>query len=167
MKQRACPHCHEVGTLNRHGFLTGYVASVVDLKQRGYRIYCSNRHKRQGCGRTFSIFMAHVIRNFAITTMQLYAFVFSIVNGCAIKHAWQAEEGLFRPANKTLYRIYQRFRQRLSHIRTTLTLNNKALQNLDFPSSVAETLAHIQFSLPEQSACLFTRFQTCFDTSIL
>ena len=58
LKERACPWCRAVGCLIRHGFLRGYGAAAAERVQRGWRVFCSNRGRKQGCGRTFAILLA-------------------------------------------------------------------------------------------------------------
>ena len=69
LKQTPCPHCKVVGTLIRHGFLYGFDESNPQRKTvRARRIFCSNRHARRGCGRTFSVWFADKIRRLSLTT---------------------------------------------------------------------------------------------------
>ena len=69
LKQTPCPHCKVVGTLIRHGFLYGFDDSNPQRKTvRARRIFCSNRHARPGCGRTFSVWLADKIRRLSLTT---------------------------------------------------------------------------------------------------
>ena len=55
LKLTPCPHCRTVGTLIRHGVLTGFDDSSSRRTVRARRIFCSNRHRRCGCGRTVSV----------------------------------------------------------------------------------------------------------------
>ena len=61
LKQRRCPHCALAGFVICHGFLRGYGAAGAALAIRGFRFLCSNRRRRQGCGRTYSILLAYVL----------------------------------------------------------------------------------------------------------
>src|SRR5271167_4462743 len=71
-----CPHCHAVGFLIRHGALFGFDDSSPRRPTlRARRIFCSNRHKRRGCGRTFSVWLADKIRRLSLTTAALGAFL--------------------------------------------------------------------------------------------
>ena len=76
LKQTPCPHCKVVGTLIRHGFLYGFDEHSLKRKTlRARRIFCSNRHRRRGCGRTFSVWIANKIRRLSITTRTLLTFL--------------------------------------------------------------------------------------------
>ncbi len=56
LMQMPCPHCQTTGTLNRHGSLHGFDDESPQRKTlRARRIFCSNRGRRAGCGRIFSI----------------------------------------------------------------------------------------------------------------
>src|SRR5476649_1963438 len=64
LKQTPCPHCKVVGALIRHGYLRGYDECNSKQKTvRARRIFCSNRHARHGCGRTFSVWLADKVRD--------------------------------------------------------------------------------------------------------
>ena len=66
LKLIPCPHCQVVGTLIRHGFLSGFDDADPRRKSlRARRILCSNRNARPGCGRTFSVWAADKIRRLA------------------------------------------------------------------------------------------------------
>jgi hypothetical protein len=47
LKLTPCPHCRAVGTLIRHGVLTGFDDSSPRRTVRARRIFCSNRHRRR------------------------------------------------------------------------------------------------------------------------
>ncbi len=68
IKQCACPFCKRVGRLIFHGFLRGYMESSSERVIRGRRIFCNNRKKSRGCGRTFSLLLVQFIKGFTITS---------------------------------------------------------------------------------------------------
>ena len=115
-----CPHCQKSGHLILHGYLLGYDERSNHLKTiRGRRIFCSNRDRRQGCGRTFSILAAHILKNFTITTLSLWNFLNNIVLGMN-KHA--AFGFLQLPfSSSSIYRFYQHIYIRQQKIRTLLS----------------------------------------------
>ena len=76
LKLTACPHCKRVGTLIRHGYLRGYDEQHQRQKTvRAWRIFCNNRKRSNGCGRTFSVWVANKIRRLFLTTDGLWAFL--------------------------------------------------------------------------------------------
>lgn len=58
--KQSCPHCNAKETLCSHGFIhkLGHFSSKNLI---GKRIYCSNRHQKNGCGRTFQLYLADFI----------------------------------------------------------------------------------------------------------
>ena len=66
----SCPFCHMIGTLICHGKLKGHGEDNYnkDKNYRGQRVICNARRKhRSGCGHTFSIVSAKILKNFCIT----------------------------------------------------------------------------------------------------
>ena len=75
LKTTACPHCQAVGTLNRHGTLTGYSDAGPGRVVRGRRAFCSNRGRRPGCGQTVTVWAAGTIRRLSLTARTVGAFL--------------------------------------------------------------------------------------------
>ena len=72
LKTTPCPHCRAVGTLNRHGTLTGYDDTGPGRAVRGRRAFCSNRGRRPGCGRTVTVWAAGTIRRLSLTARTVW-----------------------------------------------------------------------------------------------
>ena len=62
LKLRACPACAQTGFLNFHGALVGYGGQGSERRKRGHRVYCSNRHHKRGCGKTFSVLFSLLLK---------------------------------------------------------------------------------------------------------
>ena len=68
VKQRRCPFCQLIGFLICHGYLRGFSPDCPEGSDsaedalRGWRFYCSNRGRRQGCGHTFSVLLSRCLR---------------------------------------------------------------------------------------------------------
>jgi hypothetical protein len=76
LKITPCPHCQKAGSLIRHGFLRGYDQQHQRHKTiRAARIFCSNRNRSTGCGRTFSVWLADKIRHLFLGADSLWAFL--------------------------------------------------------------------------------------------
>lgn len=88
-KLQACPHCGRTGTLIGHGMLFGYAERTQERVVRGRRLFCSNRNRRPGCGRTLSIWLGAVIAGFVVRTRTLSHFVGEITEGKTRKAAWK------------------------------------------------------------------------------
>ena len=107
LKLMPCPHCKAIGTLIRHGFLYGFDESSPRQKTlRARRIFCSNRHARPGCGRTFSVWIADKIRRLSLTAGALWRFLELAIAG-SIQAASRAVD--CRLSDRTWQRIWQRF----------------------------------------------------------
>src|SRR5690606_41180404 len=83
--------CRQSGTLIGHGFLRGYAERGSGLVVRGRRIFCSNRGKRPGCGRTFSVKLGCVLSGFVVRTLTLWCFVQAVLGGLTLRAAWLVE----------------------------------------------------------------------------
>ena len=76
LKSTRCPHCKSVGSLIRHGCLRGYDDQHPSRKTvRAQRVFCSNRHRAQGCGRTFNIWWADKVSRLFLTAESLWQFL--------------------------------------------------------------------------------------------
>ena len=162
LKQTPCPHCKVVGTLIRHGFLRGFDDRSPQQKTvRARRIFCSNRQARRGCGRTFSVWIADKIRRCGLTTGALWRFLQCAAAG-RIRAAIRAAD--CHLSDRSLQRIWKRFNQGQSKIRTALSgrcpppelppqLPRRAAQR-----PAAQVLAHLQAAFPD-AHCPIAAFQ--------
>lgn len=148
LKMTPCPHCQKVGSLIRHGFLRGYDQEHQLHKTiRATRIFCSNRNRSSGCGRTFSVWMADKIRRLFLGADSLWAF---LTQAAASNNKLAA----FRKLDCSLsdsapYRIWKRFFQAQTTIRTALTgLCPPPKTASDNPAQL--TLAHLQKAFQEE-----------------
>lgn len=155
--------------LIRHGYLRGYDDGRPQRRTvRARRIFCSNRNRRRGCGRTFSVLSAERIRRLSLTTPRLWRFLQHAVADriAAAIHAAQSHL-----SSRTWQRIWKRFQQGQSKIRTAL-LARCPPPNLPATSSqrpaqqaAAHTLAHLEAAFPNAD-CPLAAFQhalqTCF-----
>lgn len=163
-KLTTCPHCGRVGTLIGHGKLWGYAERAGQLVVRGRRFFCSDRFRRPGCGRTFSVLVEQVLRTFTVRAGTLLGFVDAVVGGATRKAAWE------RVASGALslssgYRLWRRLGEAQAHIRT------KLLSVLPPPPSNArqpwaQLLLHLEVAVPV-APCRFARFQRHFQTHLL
>jgi hypothetical protein len=167
LKQTRCPHCKVVGTLIRHGFLYGFDESSPRQKTvRARRIFCSNRQARAGCGRTFSVWFADKIRRLSLTTGALWRFLQGAVAG-SILAAIRAVD--CRLSERTWQRIWKRFDQGQSQIRTALCGRcpppelPPRLPNNPTRQPAAQVLAHLQAAFPD-AHCPIAVFQHTLKT---
>jgi hypothetical protein len=159
IKQTPCPHCKAVGALIRHGALYGFDDSSPQRKTlRARRIFCSNRNKRRGCGRTFSVWMADKIRRLSLTTGHLWRFLQRAAAG-SIAAAIRAANGHL--SDRTWQRIWKRFDHSQSKIRTALLGRCPPPELPADPwrrPAAAHVLAHLQAAFPNAD-CPIATFQ--------
>jgi len=161
LKTTPCPHCQRVGTLIRHGFLRGYDENHQHNKTvRAWRIYCSNRKRSPGCGRTFSVWFANNIKRLFWTANALWTFLKQAVQtGNKFKAFENLNGGL---SDSAPYRIWKRFLDAQSAIRT-------ALARICRPPQIASqqpaelTLAHLETAFPDHP-CPIAAFQISLNT---
>lgn len=142
LKLTACPHCQRVGNLIRHGFLRGYDEQHRRHKAvRAQRIFCSNRNRTTGCGRTFSVWRANRIKRLFLTAESLWAFLKQAVDsGNKLQAFRNLHSGL---SDSGPYRIWRRFVAAQSAIRTALARWSRPPQ-IDAAEPAAVTIAHLE-----------------------
>jgi hypothetical protein len=163
LKQTPCPHCRVVGMLIRHGTLHGFDDSSPQRKTlRARRIFCSNRNARRGCGRTFSVWLADKIRQLSLTAGTLWRFLQRAVAGSLLA---AIRAGDSRLSNRTWQRIWKRFLQGQSKIRTALCGRCPPPESPPRPPPsnptrlpAAHVLAHLQAAFPD-APCPIAAFQ--------
>ena len=167
LKQTRCPHCKVVGTLIRHGCLYGFDESSPRRETlRARRIFCSNRNARPGCGRTFSIWLADKIRRLTLTTAALWQFLQLAVAGSMLAASRALD---CRLSDRTWQRIWKRFDQGQSKIRTALCgrcsppeLPSRLPAN-PARQAAAQVLAHLHAAFAD-ALCPIAAFQLTMQT---
>jgi hypothetical protein len=158
LKLTPCPHCRTVGTLIRHGILTGFDDSSPRRTVRARRIFCSNRHRRCGCGRTVSVWFADKIRRLSLTTRTVWTFLKRAVAGSIATAIRDTDSPR---SDRTFRRIWSRFQRNQSAIRTALLSRGPPPEG-PAPSSRrladAQVLAHLHSAFP-QAECPIAAFQ--------
>ena len=163
LKLTPCPHCKVVGTLIRHGFLYGYDESSQRKTLRAQRVFCSNRNRRPGCGRTFSVWLADKIRRLSLTTSGLWRFLQRAATVGILKASRAVDCHL---SDRTWQRIWKRFDQGQSKIRTALLGRGPPPELPAEPArrpAAAQVLAHLQAAFPDAD-CPVTAFQHAMQT---
>lgn len=160
LKLTPCPHCKVVGTLIRHGVLRGYdEGSPRRRTVRARRVFCSNRHRRPGCGRTTSVWLADKVRRLSLTTRALGRFLRNAVAG-GIAAAVRAVADCQR-SDRTWQRIWRRFDLGQSRIRTALLACRPPPDAPAGPArrpAAAQVLAHLRAAFPSAD-CPIAAFQ--------
>ena len=119
LKCTPCPHCKHIGAMNRHGYLRGYDEQHFKHKAvRAVRVFCSNRGNAAGCGRTFSLWVATKVKRLFLDTKPLWQFLrLAVTTGNKFKAFASLESCM---SHSAVYRIWKRFTQKQSVIRTKL-----------------------------------------------
>jgi len=150
--------------LNRHSFLYGNdLDKAGQQAKRGQRVFCSDRGPRDGCGQTFSIFLAEVLPRHSCTAPLLRELLVKLLAGLSIK---SAVESLGLPlALESSYHLLRRLRRRLDVLRCSLSGRQEP------PSSsqndpLLQTVEHLQ-SVFAQALCPVSEFQLVFQQPLL
>lgn len=125
-----CHHCGKHGQLVSHGFVYRKQHNA-NPKAVAKRIFCSNRHRRSGCGRTQQLYLSEVLPRLSYTTIHLFVFLASLIAGLTIHQSYQQATGSHEPRNA--YRWLHKASLRLSNYRTSLQRPDLASR---FPSRV-------------------------------
>ena len=161
LKLTPCPHCQVVGALIRHGFLYGFDERSPQHKtMRARRIFCSNRQARPGCGRTFSVWCADNIRRLSLTTGGLWRFLQCAVAGTIVAAIRALDCHL---SERTLQRVWKRFRHGQSQIRTALLGRCPPPELPAEHRPEAQVLAHLRATFPD-APCPIAAFQQTLRT---
>jgi len=155
-----------MGALVLNGRLLGYdeCSNTVTII-RGRRIFCSNRKVRDnGCGSSFCILDANVIKNFTISAPSLWRFL----------------EGVKEPSDRLVcfreleithdesaaYRLYKRFVHRISFIRSMLGTLCVRVNLPAVGSAFTQTIAHLK-AVFKKASCPIAAFQHRLGVSFL
>jgi hypothetical protein len=164
LKLTACPHCGSVGNLIRHGYLRGYDDQHQRRKTtRAQRVFCSNRRRATGCGRTFSVWWADKVQRLFLTAESLWAFLNNAVtSGNKLQSFRDLHSGL---SDSAPYRIWKRFVRAQSAIRTALARVCEPPE-CTAEHSAALTLAHLEAAFPDHHSPI-SGFQTKLQASFM
>ena len=162
LKTMACPHCKQFGFLIRHGFLRGYDQTQRRGKTvRARRVFCSNRNRATGCGRTFSVWTADKIKRLFLDADSLWEFLRQAVLTGNRRQAFQSLES--RLSDSATYRIWKRFDQAQSAIRTALGTVCKPPEIVS-KQPAGLTLAHLEAAFKQHPLDPIAAFQVTLQT---
>ena len=157
-KLHPCPHCQCVGALNAHGSVSGYAEVGSERVARGHRFFCSNRHRRPGCGRTFTLWLADVLRCCVVRTATLWRFLSAIAGGQSRQAAWQLSGGSVL-STRSGYRLCDRFARAGPRLRSLLSSLCPPPTSTS-PLPIAQLIDHLRLALLAEPLSAFQyRFQ--------
>lgn len=137
-----------------HGRVFGYAESSSERVIRGHRLLCSNRHRREGCGRTVTVWLAAILPGRIVRTATIFAYVAAVATGSSAAAAWREASSM---TLRTGYRIRRRLALAGPGIRTAL-LSRAPPPPVESPSTDAQLLAHVRAALGADVTS-FDRFQ--------
>ena len=149
-----------------HSKLYGNDPSARDGKaqrQRGQRVWCCNRGRRGGCGRSFCIFLVDVLPRHTVRSATLWSLLERWLDGGSIKAAAEALELPF--GLETLYHLLQRMRRRLTTVRSVLC-GQRPPPASSQSDPLLQTVEHLRRLFP-QSDCPCADFQLHFQRPLL
>jgi hypothetical protein len=127
-------------------------------------VFCSNRGRRGGCGRSFALFLAEVLPRHSVTSSILARLLIALLAGAAIKAAAEAQRAPF--ALETFYRLVRRLRGRLDVVRTCLHRTQPAPDSRQ-ADTLAQTTEHLLAVFPVAVGGVVAAFQLCFQCPLL
>jgi hypothetical protein len=150
--------------LNRHSFLYGNDPfDCAKEAVRGQRVFCSNRGRRGGCGKTFSVFLADTLPRHTLTATLLWQWLIQKLAGLSAKAA--AEKANLSFALETVYRVGRKLRGRLDRLRTLLCREQAPPASAQV-DPVLQSMEHLQSVFPRQQ-CPPAAFQLYFQVPFL
>jgi len=159
---RPCDHCRRAGRLIGHGRLVGYSEVSSDRVVRGHRLFCSNRGRRDGCGRTIAVLLASVVPRRITGAATIFAFLVALAEGTNAAEAWRRSSEM---TLRTGYRVRAALGRADPAIRTVL-LARAPPPSVASASPRAQLVAHLREVLGADLAS-FDRFQITFQSPIL
>jgi hypothetical protein len=163
LKLLTCPHCGRAETLNAHGPLRGYVERGSEFVVRGWRVYCANRGRRRGCGRTFSALLAEVLWGFVTRAETLLGFVLEVLGGASRATAWRRVSSGSSLRNG--YRLWKRLSEEQPRLRSLLCRHTPPVSS-ESREPLQALRRHLEAALP-QAEPLFASFQVRFQQPLL
>jgi len=143
LKQQRCPHCGKFGTLNRHSLLSGKGFGIQCQRlPRGQRVYCSNRRRKRGCGRTFSIYLCTTLPRHGVDALTLSRLLAGLLGGLSLKCAAESLRAPF--ALETFYHLRKRLRLRMDALRALLLRQTGPPPPCGRADPFLHTLAHLR-----------------------
>ena len=132
-----CPHCKKYGNLILHG----YLISFKNGDMRGHRIFCSNRGRKNGCGRTWSVLQSRILPNMSFDANTLWRIFHNYSTGIP-KLTCLRQTGASW-STSSLYRIFRLLQTNQSHIRSLLVQIDKP-PDTQTSDPLVLTIEHLQ-----------------------
>ena len=141
LKLRACPACAETGHLIFHGALAGYGGQGSERQKRGHRVFCSNRHRKRGCGKTFSVLFSLLLKARIIPAKLVSSFLSTVLAGACRHAAWLSVTHGF--SLESGYRIWRDWALGQAYLRTWLCRKSPPPRPECIGDGLTQTWAHL------------------------
>jgi len=126
-------------------------------------MFCSNRGRRGGCGRTFSIVLADILPRHTMTASLVWPWLLKLLAGLSLKAA--AEKVRLPFALETVYRLRRKLRRQLDRLRARLCREQSPPVS-GHSDPLLQTVEHLRQVFP-CSACPPAEFQLHFQRPFL
>jgi hypothetical protein len=159
LKLRACPSCAQTGHLIFHGPLVGYASGGSQRQKRGQRVFCSNRFRKRGCGKTFSVLFSLLLKARIIPAGLVAIFLATVMTGSCRQAAWLSLRHGF--SLESGYRIWREWVSGQAYLRTWLCRKIPPPRPEQIGDGLAQTWAHLRCAFAGQP-CPVAAFQEHF-----
>ncbi|VAX37286.1 hypothetical protein MNBD_UNCLBAC01-404 [hydrothermal vent metagenome] len=122
---------------------------LMELVLRGHRIYCSNRARREGCGKTFSIMLYTLFKKYIITTDLLWLYLKNISEGFNSLKAFDSLQSIFQTS--TAYRLIKTIILNIPTLRTLLLNKHPPPKSFKTSNPLIDTILHLQSAFAHHS----------------
>lgn len=126
LDQVPCRHCRQTQQLVSHGFVYKKQAGA-EPQAVGKRVFCSNRQRHTGCGRTMRLYLEATVRWLHYSGAHVVAFIFALIAGETVQQAYWQTTGKADP--RQAWRWLNRLGAQLSCYRSLS--HQPPLQNAD------------------------------------
>lgn len=92
----SCRHCGKTQQLVSHGFVYKKRAGA-EPQAVGKRVFCSNRKRRTGCGRTMRLYLDSTVRWLHHAGAHVVAFMLALIAGRTVQQAYGQATGATDP----------------------------------------------------------------------
>jgi hypothetical protein len=113
-----CMHCGQAHQLVSHGFIRKKQPGGQDPQPVGKRVFCSNRHRHTGCGRTTQLYLDSTLRHRHYAGNVVWIFVLLLLGGASITQAYTQATQAQTPRHA--YRWLQRLHARIPLYRSVV-----------------------------------------------
>jgi hypothetical protein len=142
--------------------LRGYGEGTAEKIRRGWRVYCSNRGRKTGCGKTYAVLLAIHLYRRIVGAGRLWGFLKEILSGKKIGQAWETVASPF--CLETGYKLWAGFLRNQSAIR--VALHAVAAPARSDRDPILQTIEHMRAVFP-RADCPVVAFQQSFQRSFL